>query len=713
MTLSAVTTTAQSNGVAPMPPMFEYPEAPTDPTVVDNYFGIKLADPFRPLENDTAAATLKWVKEENALTRSYLDAVPFREAIRARLGELYDFRRQGTPWKGADGQYYVYDNNGLQNQNVLYRMKTPTGKREVFLDPNKLSDNGTVALTGLLQSPSGRYTLYTISRNGSDWTEIYVMDTKTKKLLKDHIEWAKFTEPMWDGDEGFFYSAYDRPEAGKEFSNANEYHRVWYHKLGTDQSADRVVFENRHAPLHFHTAYVPSGEKLLFVYESGAGNGVAIRMKRLDVDGADWNVIEPTQKFNHNIIGVNGGKIYILTDDGAPKRRLMVADIEHPEKENWRELVPEGEGVLAAAKFAGPDRLLLTYSQDASQHVDIVSAADGKLLGKLDLPGYGTVDVSSSKKSGNEVFYSFTSFTNPTTIYRHDLGTGKTSVIARPVIKGVNLDDYVTEQVFFTSKDGTRVPMFVTYKKGLERNGKNPTYLYGYGGFKQALTPNYVPHRLMWLENGGIFVQVNLRGGSEYGEEWHEAGTKMKKVNVFDDFIAAAEHMIAEGWTNPEVMAIEGGSNGGLLVGAVVNMRPELYRVAIPRVGVMDMMRYHLFTIGWNWANDYGRSDDNPAMAKYLLGYSPLHNIQGNGVPYPAILVTTADHDDRVVPAHSFKYAATLQEADTGVWPKLIRIDSNAGHGGGKPVGKLMDEWTDIYTFIFNNMHLTPSAATK
>lgn len=702
---------AGAQNVAPMPSTIEYPKAPTDPTVVDNYFGIKLADPFRPLENDTAAATLEWVKAENKITRGYLDAVPYRGALHSRLKELYDFRRQGTPWKGKDGMYYVFDNDGLRNQSVLYRSKTPTGKREVFLDPNKLSADGTVALTAVLQSPSGRYTAYTISRNGSDWTEIYVMDTKTKKLMKDHIEWAKFTEATWNGDDGFFYSAYDRPEAGKEFSNANEYHRVWYHKLGTDQSADTVVYEDRRFPLHFHTSYVPEGEPLLFVMESGEGHGQALKMKRLDEADAEWTVIEPSQQFNHEIVGVADGRIYILTDFGAPRGRLMTAPVDNPVKSQWTELVPEGEGVLASVQFAGPDRLLLTYNQDAAQHVDIISAATGKPMGKLDLPGYGSVSVSADRKSGDEVFYSFTSFTSPTTIYAHNLKSGKTTAIAKPEIKGVNLDDYVTEQVFFTSSDGTRVPMFLTYKKGLEKNGQNPVYLYGYGGFNVSLTPNYAPHRIMWLENGGVYAQVNMRGGSEYGEEWHLAGTKQQKVNVFNDFIAAAEHMIADGWTTPDKIAIEGGSNGGLLVGAVVNMRPELYRVAIPRVGVMDMMRYHLFTIGWNWAHDYGRSDDSPAMAKYLLGYSPLHNIQGHDVPYPAIMVMTADHDDRVVPAHSFKYAATLQEAATGPWPKLIRIDSNAGHGAGKPLSKTIDEWADIYTFIFNNMHITPVEA--
>lgn len=684
----------------------QYPTAPSDYTV-DNYFGIKLADPYRPLENDTAAATLDWVRAENALTRQYLDEIPYREAIRKRLGELFDFRRSGTPFKGNDGLYYVYDNDGLQNQSVLYRMKRPGGKREVFLDPNKLSKDGTVALKELTQSPDGRYTAYCVSRNGSDWVEIYVMDTKSRKLLKDHIEWAKFTDAQWHGNDGFFYSAYDRPVAGKEFSNANEYHKVYYHKLGTPQSDDKIVYEDRKHPLHFHTAMVPEGDKdLLFVFESGEGLGNAIRMKRLDKADAAWVTVEPTQDIEHTIVDVVDGKIYIITTAGAPRGRLMIANVDNPSRENWKELVGEQNGVLKGARFAG-DKLLLTYERDAADHVEIVGL-DGKSLGELKLPGYGAVALSSGRRSGDELFYSFTSFTSPTTVYETNLATGKTKVLSQPQVKGVNFDDYVTEQVFYTSKDGTKVPMFLTYKKGIKRDGHNPVYLYGYGGFNVSLTPGYNPARMLWLENGGIYAQANLRGGSEYGDEWHIAGTKQQKMNVFNDFIAAAEWLCDNNYTTPDFLTIEGGSNGGLLVGATTNLRPDLFAVAIPRVGVMDMMRYHLFTIGWNWASDYGRSDDSPEMAKYLLGYSPLHNIRNDNTEYPAILVTTADHDDRVVPAHSFKYAATLQEAKTGDRPKLIRIDSNAGHGAGKPVAKTIDEWTDIYSFIFKNIGVKP-----
>lgn len=687
--------------------IMEYPTAPSDYTV-DNYFGIKLADPFRPLENDTAAATVEWVKAENAVTRAYLDSIPYRKGMHKRLTELYNYKRPGMPSKENDGMYYISENDGLQNQAVVYRSKTPTGKREVFLDPNKLSTDGTVALKGMSQSADGKYTAYIISRKGSDWVEIYVMDTKSKKLLKDHIEWAKFTGADWYGD-GFFYSAYDRPTEGKEFSNANENHRIYYHKLGTPQAEDELIYQDVRNPLHFHSAYVPDGEPYLFVYESGEGLGNAIKMRRLDskTNSPSWIVIEPTQNIEHRIVDVKDGTIYILTTAGAPRGRLMTASVDAPQVENWKELVGEKEGVLSGAQLAG-DRIMLTYEKDASNRVEMVDLK-GNPLGELALPGFGAVALSTDKKNGSEVFYTFTSFTSPSTVYSYNPEKNVAKVISKPVIKGVNLDDYVTEQVFYTSKDGTKVPMFITYKKGIELNGENPTYLYGYGGFNVSLPPSFSPTRMFWLENGGIYAQANLRGGSEYGDEWHLAGTKQQKMNVFDDFIAAAEYLIDKGYTSPARLAIEGASNGGLLVGATVNLRPDLFQVAIPRVGVMDMMRYHLFTIGWNWAADYGRSDDSPEMAKYLLGYSPMHNIRNDGTVYPAIMVTTADHDDRVVPAHSFKYAATLQEANTGTAPKIIRIDSNAGHGAGKPVSKIMDEWADIYSFIYKNMGLTPA----
>lgn len=686
----------------------KYPKAPTDTTVVDEYFGVEVADPYRPLENDTAEATLQWVEAQRTLTENYLAEIPFRGALRNRISEFNNYVKQGTPWKGADGKYYFFRNDGLKNQSILFRTDNlESGKEEMFIDPNTLSDDGTVALTGVTMSNDGKYMAYTISRSGSDWTEIFVVDTQTGKLLNDHIEWAKFTDAAWWKD-GFFYSAYDQPVAGKEFSNANENHRIYYHKLGTPQADDKLIFEDKENPLHFHTAQVTDNEKYLFVYTGGQGFGEGLMMKDLTNNNSEWVVLEASQDYENGVIDVIGQNIYIKTSADAPRNRVVKASIANPARANWQTVIPEHEGVLKSVSRSGKD-LVVIFEQDASAHPAIYSI-NGEKICDIKLPTYGTVGVSASAKS-DEIFYNFSSFLYPASIYSFNKATAESTLVTPPEIKGFNADDYTTEQVFYTSTDGTKVPMFLTYKKGLERNGSNPVYLYGYGGFNISLPPSFSPNRLVWLENGGIYAQTNLRGGAEYGEEWHEAGTKLKKLNVFNDFISAAEYMINEGWTSAEQMVIEGGSNGGLLVGAVTNMRPDLFRVAIPRVGVMDMMRYHLFTIGWNWASDYGTSADSPEMAQYLLNYSPVHNVKNDGTPYPAIMVTTADHDDRVVPAHSFKYAAALQAANTGDEPKLIRIDSKAGHGGGKPIAKVIDEYADIYSFIFHNLGITPVEA--
>ena len=681
-----------------------YPEAPNDGTI-DNYYGMEVNDPYRPLENDTASETLAWVKAENAVTQEYLSNIPFREKIRDRIKQLNNYPKIGLPSKKADGKYYYYKNDGLKNQSILYRSDTPDGEGEVFIDPNTLSDDGTVALTGVYQSHDGKYTAYTISRSGSDWTEIYVMDTATGKLLDDHIEWAKFTGAAWHGD-GFYYSAYEKPAKGKEYSNANEYHKVYYHKLGTPQSADKVVYENRKEPLHFHSVDITDNESTLIVMGGGAGNGNSLYIKDLTTPGSKWVTVEESQDNDISVIDSRDGKLIIFTSADAPKYRLVTADLKAPQRENWVDLVPENNSaVLVDARFAG-DKLILTYDKDASHHAYVYDT-EGNREQEITLPGYGTLSFSTNPHD-TETFYAFSSFTTPSQIMAYDAATGKSRLFRTTELQGFDPEDYVTEQVFYPSADGTKIPMFLTYKKGLKKNGKNPVYLYGYGGFNVTLNPGFSANRLFWLENGGIYAQTNLRGGGEYGEDWHLAGTKLEKKNVFDDFIAAAEYLIEQDWTSKDLIAIEGGSNGGLLVGAVTNMRPDLFKVAIPRVGVMDMMRYHLFTIGWNWAHDYGTSDDSQEMAKYLLSYSPLHNIKNDGTRYPAILITTADHDDRVVPAHSFKYAATLQSSDTGDAPKLIRIDSNAGHGSGKPITKIIDEYTDIYSFIFKNMGITP-----
>lgn len=678
----------------------EYPVAPTDETV-DDYFGIKVTDPYRPLENDTAAETLAWVEAENNITQNYLNAIPFRQAVHKRMEKLADYKKHGLPYRDKDKRYYFYENSGLQNQSVLYRADSLNSEPVVFLDPNTLSDDGTVALTGTSMSDDGKYMAYTISRSGSDWTEIYVLDTETGSLLDDHIEWAKFTGAYWDGD-GFYYSAYPRPEEGKEFSNANEYHTIYYHKLGTPQTADKVVYIDKEHPLYFFTPQVLDKGNYLFVYGGGQGLGNSVMFKNLKNNGSKWTVIEPSQDYEISVIDVVDGKAIIYTNLDAPKYRIVTADLNNPNPENWQVLIPEQEGVISGITRVGPDKLILQQEKDASQYASLYNI-DGSKIRDIEFPTLGSAAFSTNDDD-DEVFYSFTSFLYPGSSFKYDVATGESTLWKSNEIEGFNPDDYVTEQVFYTSDDGTKVPMFLTYKKGTKRNGKNPTLLYGYGGFNISLTPSFSAYRLFWLENGGIYAIANLRGGSEYGEEWHLQGTKMNKQNVFDDFIAAAEYLIKEKWTSPQYLAITGGSNGGLLIGATVNQRPELFKVAVPQVGVMDMMRYHLFTIGWNWASDYGRSDDSPEMAQYLLNYSPLHNIKNDGTPYPAILVTTADHDDRVVPAHSFKYAAQLQASDTGDAPKLIRIESKAGHGAGKPVSKTIDEQTDVYSFIIENI---------
>ena len=688
----------------------EYPEAPSDNTV-DIYFGMEAKDTFRPLENDTAANTLAWVEAENAVTQAYLSNIPYREKLRQRLTALNDYKKIGMPWKWNDGNYYFYENDGLKNQSVLYRVEKLGDTPEIFLDPNSLSEDGTVALTGVSQSPDGKYTAYKVSRSGSDWTEIYVMDTKSKKLLPDHIEWAKFTGVAWHKD-GFYYSAYPRPKAGKEYSNANEYHSVYYHKLGCSQSDDVIAYEDKENPLYFHSVYVPEGQPYIFIIGGGQGIGESIKFKRLDAPNTEWTVIEPSQDIPMSIINVIDGNAYLYTSLDAPRYRIVSVPLSSPSRENWKEIVAEDpECVLIDAQFSGKDKLLLTYDQAGTNHL-FIHSRDGKRIKEIEMPSIGSIGLSASNKYP-EAFYSFTSFNYPATIYSLDTSTGDSELYKSTILEGFNPDDYVVEQVFYPSSDGTSIPMYLTYKKGLERNGGNPVYLYGYGGFNVTLNPGFSANRLLWLENGGIYAQAGLRGGAEYGDEWHEAGTKMKKLNVFNDFISAAEYLVKENWTNPELLTIEGGSNGGLLVGATVNMRPDLFKVAIPRVGVMDMMRYHLFTIGWNWASDYGTSADSKEMAKYLLDYSPIHNIKNDGTKYPAIMVTTADHDDRVVPAHSFKYAATLQASNTGDAPKLIRIDSKAGHGAGKPISKVIDEYADIYSFIFYNLGVTPNASIE
>ena len=673
-----------------------YPVAPHDGTV-DEYFGERVPDPFRPLENDTSAATKAWVEAENAVTHAYLAKIPFRGRLLDRLKAVVNYEKVGTPFE-EHGKWYCFRNNGLQNQSVLYQMDRLGGEQRVMLDPNKLSDDGTVALQGISFSHDGKYLAYVISRSGSDWQEIYVKDVATGQTLDDHILWAKFTDAAWCGD-GFYYSAYDAPVKGKEYSSKNEVHKIYYHKMGTPQSADVLFYQNPTYPLRFYSVSVNKEETTMFLYESGAGAGNNLYVRNLRVPGSQFIQMTGNMDLQYSPVQTIGDSIYIYTNDGAPRNRLMVADIRRPGFKDWKELVPEAAEVLDGVTFTN-GQMILEYSKDASSHAYLYNM-DGTRLHEIALPSVGNASFYG-KRDLKECFYSFSSFTVPGTVYRYDAAQDRSTVYAAPKVN-FKQADFVTEQVFVTSKDGTRVPVFLTYKKGLKRNGKNPVYLYAYGGFNISLPPSFSAMRIPFLENGGIYAQANLRGGSEYGEEWHLAGTKMQKQNVFDDFIASAEWLISNRYTSSDKLAIVGGSNGGLLVGACMTQRPDLYKVCIPQVGVMDMLRYHKFTIGWNWASDYGTSEDSKEMFDYLRAYSPLHNLKP-GTSYPATLVTTADHDDRVVPAHSFKFAATLQQCQAGPAPVLIRIDSKAGHGGGKPLAKQLEEAADIYGFVMYNL---------
>lgn len=676
-----------------------YPKAPKDNTV-DVYFGEKVADPYRWLEDDMSAQTAEWVDAENAVTRKYLDNIPMRKNILKRLKETANYEKIGIPFK-RQGKWYVYRNNGLQNQSVLYQMDSPTAdtsKQRVWLDPNALSTDGTVALKGIYFSHNGRYMAYVISRSGSDWEEIYVKDCQTGRDIDDHIVWAKFTGATWLGD-GFYYSAYDAPEKGRETSAKNSVQKIYYHKIGTPQSEDQLFFMNPTQPLRFYNVDIDHDEKVMTLNEGGMDNGNNLYVRDLTKPNSQFIQMCSDTRFRYSTVETVGKKMYILTNAGAPKYRLMVADVDRPGYNDWKEVVPEGESVLTDVTFAA-DRMILQYSKDNCNQM-YTYTTDGKRIGEIKLPTFGSTSASGMRGQ-KEVFYSFTSYTMPNTIYSYDLNTDKSTVWAAPKVN-FRSDDYKTDMVFYTSKDGTRAPLFITYKKGMKLNGRNPLLLYGYGGFNITYAPFFVSNYIPFLERGGIYVHAVLRGGGEYGEDWHVAGTKLQKQNVFDDFIAAAEYLINNKYTSSDRLAIQGGSNGGLLVGACMTQRPDLYQVCLPAVGVMDMLRYHKFTIGWNWAPDYGTSDDSKEMFEYLRAYSPLHTLKP-GVKYPATLVSTADHDDRVVPAHSFKFAARLQECQAGTAPTLISIGKDAGHGGGKPLAKRLAEQADILSFTLWNM---------
>ena len=698
--LTLMATAALMGVSASVEAQVKYPNTPKDNTI-DEYFGEKVADPYRWLENDTSAATAEWVRAENAVTRKYLDNLPMRGAILKRLKETANYEKIGMPFEKG-GKWYVFRNNGLQNQSVLYQMdraNAPEKEQRVWLDPNTLSQDGTVALKAVSFSHDGKFMAYVISRNGSDWEEIYVKDVATGKTLPDHIQWAKFTTATWRGD-GFYYSAYDAPEKGKETSAKNSVQKIYFHCMGTDQSADQLFYQNPSQPLRFYGVSVDDDEHFMYMSEDGMDNGNNLYLRNLSQPDAQFIQMCSDPRFRYSPVGTIGDKTYILTNAGAPKYRLRVADADKPGYTDWQEVVPEGDSVLEDVTFTEGDRMILQYSKDNCNQLFVYSIK-GQRLAEIKLPTFGSTSVSG-KRTQKELFYSFTSYTVPNTIYNYDTATGKSSVVATPKV-AFRASDYMTEMLFYTSKDGTRAPLFITHKKGLKLNGKNPLLLYGYGGFNVTYTPYFLSSMIPFMERGGVYVHAVLRGGGEYGEEWHLAGTKLHKQNVFDDFISAAEFLIAKGYTSKDYLAIQGGSNGGLLVGACMTQRPDLFKVCLPAVGVMDMLRYHKFTIGWNWAPDYGTSENSKEMFDYLKGYSPLHTLKP-GVKYPATLITTADHDDRVVPAHSFKFAARLQECQAGTAPVLISIGVNAGHGGGKPLAKRLEETADALSFTLWNM---------
>lgn len=674
---------------------------------VDTYFGTEVPDPYRWLEDDRSDATAKWVSAQNEVTQSYLGEIPFREQIKARLTELLDYERVNAPAKHGDYEY-TYKNDGLQNQSVLYRNKIGSDEEEEFLNPNKFSDDGTISLAGTSFTDDGSLFGYMISIGGSDWRKALVMNTETGEIVEDTLHNVKFSGLSWKGNEGFYYSSYDKPEGGSELSAKTQLHKLMYHKLGTDQSEDVLVFGGEAQPYRYVDGYVTEDNNYLVITGAQRTSGRALFIKDLNNPNAKIRTIDDDMETNESVMHTEGSRILIQTNWEAPNQRIVETDFSKLTRENWKDVIPETENVLSAGTGGG--YIFANYLIDAKTAIKQYDTK-GNLVRDVELPGIGTAGGFGAEMEDDELYYTFTSFTYPSTIFKYNIEAGTSELYSQPKVD-FNPDDYETKQVFYESKDGTKVPMFITHKKGIELNGKNPTYLYAYGGFNISLRPSFSTTRILWLENGGIYAQPNLRGGGEYGEKWHKAGTKMQKQNVFDDFIAAGEWLISNNYTSSDYLAIAGGSNGGLLVGATMTQRPDLAKVAFPAVGVMDMLRYHKFTAGAGWAFDYGTSEDSKEMFDYLHGYSPVHNFKP-GTAYPATMVTTADHDDRVVPAHSFKFAATMQENHDGPNPVLIRIETDAGHGAGTPITKIIEQNADRYSFAWYNMGVIPEVAQR
>ena len=675
-----------------------YPATAKDSTVSDTYFGVAVKDPYRWLEDDQSAETKDWVAKQNIVTNGYLSQIPFREDLRKRLGEIFNYEKFGSPFKKA-GKYYFFKNDGLQNQSVLYVQDNLDGQATVVLDPNTLSADGTTSLQEYDFDQSGQYLAYAISKGGSDWRTILIKDLKSGQLLPDQLEWAKFTGIAWQGN-GFYYTRYPTPKKGDELKGKNELGAVYFHNIGDTQDKDQLIYSDKTHPNRFFSASTTDDQRFLCVYGSETTSGNTLAFKDLAVPNAKFVSISESFENDFSVVDNLEGKLIILTNQQAPNQRLILVDTENPAADNWKTLIPENKSdVLQSATLCG-DKLVCVYLHDASSALRIFDL-EGSLLKEVKLPEIGTVGGVSGEKGDMQAFFAFSSFLRPTSIYTLDMDKLEPKLFKSPKID-FNPDLYTTEQVWYTSKDGTKVPMFITRKKDLKLDGNNPTLLYGYGGFNISLTPAFSPSRALLLEKNGIYALANIRGGGEFGEAWHKAGTKCQKQNVFNDFIAAGEYLVEKKYTAPKRLAIQGGSNGGLLVGACMTQRPDLFGVCFPQVGVLDMLRYHKFTIGYAWAVDYGTSEESAESLKCLMAYSPLHNVKKTA--YPATMVTTADHDDRVVPAHSFKYAATLQENQQGENPILIRIETSAGHGAGKPTSKIIEEAADLLAFMFYNM---------
>jgi len=667
---------------------------------VTNYFGTDVKDPYRWLEDDRSEETRAWVESQNEVTYGYLDKIPFREELKERLTSIWNYEKVGAPFKEGDYTYFR-KNDGLQNQFVIYRYKTgeDSSTATIFLDPNTFKEDGTVSLGNVSFSKNGKIAAYSISEGGSDWRKILVMNTETKKIIEDSIIDVKFSGISWRENDGFYYSSYDKPE-GSELSAKTDQHKLYYHKLGTSQKDDELIFGGTEAEKHRYIGgYMTEDDQYLVITAqiSTSGNKLYIKdLKKLNSELI--TILNHTESTSYVMKNV-GSKLFIVTNLNAPNQKIVTVDMSNPAPENWVDFIPETENVLSSS--TGNGYFFAEYMIDAVSKVKQYDY-NGKLIRDINLPGIGTISGLGSKKEEADIYYSFTNYTTPGSIYKYNAANGKSELFRKSKID-FNSDNFESKQVFYKSKDGTKVPMIITYKKGVKLNGKNPTILYGYGGFNISLTPSFSTANAVWMEQGGVYAVPNLRGGGEYGKEWHDAGTQMKKQNVFDDFIAAADYLIANKYTSNDYLAIRGGSNGGLLVGAVMTQRPDLMKVALPAVGVLDMLRYHTFTAGAGWAYDYGTAEENKEMFEYLKGYSPVHNVK-KGVKYPATLITTGDHDDRVVPAHSFKFAAELQEKQTGENPVLIRIETDAGHGAGTPVSKTIEQYADIFGFTFYNM---------